>query len=195
MKFLRIGILTTSMLFACLYAVGQDSLNAKYQNMIETTETFNQYKVIPRTRIDAFWTEVMDSLRDGSATIKALRQEIAVQIDTISSLSSANTSIQSQLDESLTLNDSIAFVGVNLSKTTYHLIVWGIIVVLAVLAVVVYMMYLKSNRVTVRSNRELETLHSQFEDHKSKARETQVKLKRELQTSINKIEEMKRGRS
>ena len=195
MKFLRIGILTISMLFACLYAVGQDSLNVKYQNMIQTTETFNQYKVIPRTRIDAFWTEVMDSLRDGSATIKALRQEIAVQIDTISSLSSANTSIQSQLDESLTLNDSIAFVGVNLSKTTYHLIVWGIIVVLAVLAVVAYMMYLKSNRVTVRSNRELETLHSQFEDHKSKARETQVKLKRELQTSINKIEEMKRGRS
>ena len=195
MKFLRIGILTTSMLFACLYAVGQDSLNVKYQNMIQTTETFNQYKVIPRTRIDAFWTEVMDSLRDGSATIKALRQEIAVQSDTISSLSSANTSIQSQLDESLTLNDSIAFVGVNLSKTTYHLIVWGIIVVLAVLAVVAYMMYLKSNRVTVRSNRELETLNSQFEDHKSKARETQVKLKRELQTSINKIEEMKRGRS
>lgn len=67
--------------------------------------------------------------------------------------------------------------------------------VLAVLAALAYMMFMKSNRVTSRSRKELGALEQEFEDHKNKARETQVKLKRELQTSINKMEEMKRGRS
>jgi len=195
MKFLRTGTLAISLLFAHFHLVGQDSLDEKYQNMIETTETFNQYKVIPRTTIDAFWSEVLDSLRDNNATISSLRSEIAVQQDTISSLSAATSELKAQLDESLTLNDSISFFGIDVSKTTYHFIVWGIIMVLAVLAALAYMMFMKSNRVTSRSRKELGALEQEFEDHKNKARETQVKLKRELQTSINKMEEMKRGRS
>lgn len=195
MKFLRIGTLAISLLFTHFHLSGQDSLERKYQNMIETTETFNQYKVIPRTTIDGFWSEVLDSLRDHNATISSLRSEIAAQKDTISSLSSAKLELKAQLDESLTQNDSIAFFGMNVFKITYHFIVWGIIIVLAVLAVLAYTMFIKSNRVTVRSRKELDALQREYEDHKSKARETQVKLKRELQTSINKMEELKRGRS
>lgn len=195
MKFIRVSLALFLFLTTCTAILGQDSLNVKFREMIESTETFNQYKVIPRTRIDAFWSEVLDSLKEDSQTIDELMLQVETQEDSIQSLSSSKKAIQASLDESLMLNDSISFVGLTLTKSVYHLIVWGIILILALAAALVYFMYLKSNRVTSRSKKELETLQLTFEEHKNQSREKQVKLKRELQTAINTMEEMKRGRS
>ncbi len=181
--------------FESTAAKSQDSLHVKYQNLIETTETFNQYKVIPRTTIDLFWSEVMDTLRKNDEVIKSMMTQVQAQNDSIENLNSRSRELGAQLEESLTQNDSIAFVGINVSKTTYHLIVWALITILLVATILVYFMFMKSNRVTVRSKKELEALQTELDDHKNKSRENQAKLKRELQTAINKMEEMKRGRS
>jgi len=194
MKFLKVGVITALLLFAGNQVMAQDTLNVKYQDMIRTTETFNQFKVIPRTTIDAFWSEVVDSLTQNATEIKSLKSEVSVQKDSLKRLSSTKRSLQGRLDESLNQKDSIRFLGMDLSKTTYHIIVWGIIIAVAILAVVFYLMFIKGNRVTTRSKKELEELQVEFEEHKNKARESQVKLKRELQTAVNKLEELKRGR-
>ena len=173
----------------------QDSLNNKYKALIESSETFNQYKVIPRTSLDAFWSEVMDSLQESSQSIDELLGSNQVQADTIRNLTSALGNVEEQLNESLTQNDSISFLGLGLSKGTYHILVWSIIFVVVVLAVICYMMFAKSNRVTSRAKKELDTLQLAYDEHKNQSREKQVKLKRELQTALNTIEEMKRGRS
>lgn len=195
MKFVKTCIIYTFCIIITHFSLAQDSLNAKYNNMIESTETFNQYKVIPKTSLDAFWSEVMDSMQEDSRSIQSLTEQVQSQIDSIESLTSERNSVQNELDESLMLNDSISFLGITLSKSVYHIIVWGIIFVVLVLSIVVYLMFLKSNKVTTRSRKELETLQHAFEEHKSQSREKQVKLKRELQTAINTIDEMKRGRS
>ena len=172
----------------------QDSLNVKYQQMIEDTETFNQYKVIPRTRIDNFWAEVMDSLQADSRSIRLLTAQVEAQNDSIQGLSVELTNVQQKLDESLTQNNSIIFLGIELSKGAYHVIVWTLIVVVLILAGIFYMMFAKSNRITTRAKKELDTLQLAFEEHKNQSREKQIKLKRELQTAVNSIDEMKRGR-
>ncbi|MEM6641851.1 MAG: hypothetical protein AAF616_02630 [Bacteroidota bacterium] len=172
----------------------QDSLMQRYDELIQGSETFNQYKVIPRTSIDAFWRQVLDTLEENSKSIKSLSSIVEMQRDSLQAGSIKLGSIQSRLDESLSLNDSINFLGLALTKTAYHLIVWGIILTLAGLAILSYLVNLKNKKVTVRSKRELETLQLAFEEHKSQSRENQVKLKRELQTAINTIEEMKRVR-
>ncbi len=193
MKFLR----TSAFVLVCIFSLnlqGQDSLNYKYQEMIDQTETFNQYKVIPRTRLDNFWDEVMAKLRANTQSIESLSAEVALQRDTVQSVNAKMASVQAQLEESLTQNNSIVFLGLELSKGAYHVIVWSIIFVALVLASVLYMMFSKSNRVTNRAKKELESLQLAFEDHKNQSREKQVKLKRELQTAVNTIDEMKRGR-
>ena len=173
---------------------GQESLNDKYQDMLETTETFQQYKVIPRTTIDAFWAEVTDSLKSNSVAYKQLFDQAAYQKKRMAEVSAERDDLHVKLDESLALMDSISFLGINLSKTAYHIIVWTIIVLLLVGMAIVYMMFLKGNRVTSKSTKELTLVTSEFEEYKNQSREKQVKLKRELQTAINTIDELKRGR-
>lgn len=195
MKILKISIYIFSAFFLGSHVFGQNTLDEKYQNMIETTESYNQYKMIPRTTIDGFWSEVQDSLRSNNAKVRNLNSRIQDQKTSIDNLTSEEAEIQSKLDKSLKLNDSILFFGIELTKMVYHIIVWGLIIILVVAAIMFYTMFHKSNRVTVRSKKELETMQLAFEKHKTQSRETQVKLKRELQTAINMMDEMKRGRN
>lgn len=168
---------------------GQETLQEKYDDMIESTETYEQYKVIPRSRLDGFWTEVTDSIKRNEAIQKNQQNTILEQQAENVRVAAVAKDFEAQLSESLDLNDTIYFLGIPFSKVGYHLMVWLIIVVLAVLGVLSYLMFLRSNRVTTRVKKEHEELIVEFDAHKDKARETQVKLKRELQTALNNLNE------
>ncbi|MEP1032963.1 hypothetical protein [Ekhidna sp.] len=189
MKSLKVSLI---LIFVCALAIqsaGQESLQEKYDDLLESTETYEQYKVIPRTKLNGFWREVKDSLNQNIRTISDQRTQIVDRQATIVMLNANVSDLQSRLDESLNMNDSIYFMGISFSKVGYHFMVWLIIIVLAVLGVISYLMYMRTNRVTARVKKEYDKLNSAYEEHKAKARETQVKLKRELQTAINQLNE------
>ena len=188
MQTLRL-ILTLIFVFSLILSFGQETLQEKYDYLLEKTETYEQYKVIPGTSLNSFWAEVKDSLNQNTRVIKDLRSQIAPQQASIKSLEANVIDLQIQLDESLKLNDTIFFMGIPFSKVGYHLMVWLIVVALAVSGIVSYLMFMRSNKVTTRIKREFETLKAEYESHKVNAREKQVKLKRELQTAINQLNE------
>lgn len=171
------------------FAYAQDTLQVKYNDLLDQTETYEIYKVIPQTQLNAFWAETMDSLRERSAVITELRDAQASQQQEINRLQTELGRAQSELDSSLAVNDAISFLGMEFSKTGYHIMVWLIIVVLALLSVVAYSMFIRSNSVTTRTRREYDSLQAEFETHKNHSREKQVKLKRELQTALNQLNE------
>lgn len=184
--------LTLSTLFAVLCTIpslAQESLQAKYDNMLENTETWEQYKMIPRTTLNGFWSEVSDTLRANKAQIVTLKEQVIAEKAATLAASADAAQVQDKLDESLNLNDSISFLGISFSKVGYHLLVWSIIVILAALGAISYFMFMRSNRVTVRVKNEYDTLNDEFEEQKNKARESQAKLKRELQTALNALNE------
>lgn len=178
-----------------MFAVqAQTSLRQQYLDMLEKTETFERYKVIPKTTLDNFYGQVADSVTQGLTTITELRSRIKRQQAQLDSLNASLKSVKSQLAASEKINDTIHFIGIPFKKVGYHLIVWGIILALAGLALIAYFMFIRSNQVTSKSKKELEAIKTQFDAHKDKAREQQVKLKRELQTAVNTIDELKRGK-
>lgn len=184
--------LFASLLFTLLIvtqASSQESLQEKYNSLIESSETFQQYKVVPKTSLNAFWSETMDSLNHANSTISDLSLNVTSQQDSIQALNSRLAVIQNGLDESLELNDTIYFVGMPFSKLGYHIMVWLIIIALTLLSLMVYFMFIRSNKQTTRFKRELEGLNTEFENHKNESREKQMKLKRELQTAMNQLSE------
>lgn len=189
MKSLKISLILLFAYVATPQSFGQETLQEKYDDMIESTETYEQYKVIPRSRLDGFWTEVTDSIKRNEAIQKNQQNTILEQQAENVRVAAVAKDFEAQLSESLDLNDTIYFLGIPFSKVGYHLMVWLIIVVLAVLGVLSYLMFLRSNRVTTRVKKEHEELIVEFDAHKDKARETQVKLKRELQTALNNLNE------
>lgn len=177
-----------ALLFTFLVSA-QETLQQKFDNMLENTETYERYKVIPRTDLNTFWSEVTDSLSQKQRKIQQLQTETQEAKALAQQARAELSDVQAKLDESLELNDTIYFLGIPFSKVGYHIMVWVIITALAVLAVIAYIMFMRSNSVTSRTKREFETLRAEFEEHKTKARETQVKLKRELQTAVNQLNE------
>ena len=125
MNYLKSGAICLALFALAIVAQGQEeeTLNGKFQNLVESSETFNQYKVITKTNLDAFWSEVMDSLRQDDKAIVDLNTEVASQKVAIDTLTRSKQSISSELEASLNANDSISFLGIAFSKLGYPLLV------------------------------------------------------------------------
>ncbi|WP_258097197.1 hypothetical protein [Marinoscillum pacificum] len=169
------------------------TLKGTFDGMMEKYSTYEQYKVIPITRMNQFWVEVNDSLITKDRSISQLNVEIVALNAMIDSLKSDLATVKNNLETSEATNSEISFVGIPFDKTVYHILVWTIIIILAALAVIAYFMYIRSNGLTSRFKKDLEQMRHEYDEHRDKSREVQVRLKRELQTAVNTIEEMKRG--
>ena len=188
MKNLR-PILSFTLPIILLFSVsGQESLQEEYDYLIRDTETYEQYKVIPKTRLDQFWALVMDSVSVKNQGISNLKIKLSYEQKVVAGLKAEAEQFQRELNNSLTKNSSINFFGLSLSKSSYQMIVWAIIIILLFVAGLAYSMYLRSNRLTVLHRKRLEEVELEYEQHRTYARDKQVKLKRELQTAINKLE-------
>jgi len=169
------------------------TLEEKFNTMIEKSSTYEQYKVIKITEINDFWKDVDETLKARASNIDRLENNVKSLQAKIDTLENKLARTRANLEASQSINSSISFLGADMAKTSYHLLVWVVIVLLAALVVVVYFMFMKSNAVTAKMKKDFNHLNKEFEAHRDKSREAQVKLKRELQTAVNTIEDMKRG--
>ncbi len=86
--------------------------------------------------------------------------------------------------------DGIDILGVVLSKTTYNLIVWGLVAVFGITAIAVIASSGRAKR-EARYRTQLYTeLEEEFKVFKTKANDKEKKLARELQTERNKLDEL-----
>lgn len=202
MKYKNLSILLALVLFISFAPTfGQDSsttepsadqsLKSQFQEILDRSETYTEYKVIKRTDLSQYSKAVQDSLRTNRVEINTLKNTVNDQKSQISELSKRITDLENQLAESEELRESLSLLGLNIYKTTYHLIVWLIIGVLLIFGIFAYTSFIRSNIITSKSIKEYKALEVEFEDHKKKSYEKQLKIGRELQTERNKIEELK----
>lgn len=170
---------------------GDQPLKSQFQEILDRSETYTEYKVIKRTDLRQYSKAVQDSLQTNRVEISTLKNTVDDQKSQISQLSKRITDLENQLAESEELRESLSLLGLNIYKTTYHLIVWLIIGVLLTFGIFAYTSFIRSNIITSKSIKEYKALELEFEDHKKKSHEKQLKIGRELQTERNKIEELK----
>jgi peptidoglycan hydrolase CwlO-like protein len=202
MKYINLSVLLALLLFISFTPTfGQDasttepsvdqSLKSQFQEILDRSETYAEYKVIKRTDLRQYSKAVQDSLQTNRVEISTLKNTVDDQKSQISQLSKRITELENQLAESEELRESLSLLGLNIYKTTYHLIVWLIIGVLLTFGIFAYTSFIRSNIITSKSIKEYKALEVEFEDHKKKSYEKQLKIGRELQTERNKIEELK----
>lgn len=180
-------ILTTSF---TQFSFAQETIEDQFKKFYdEETSTWQEYKLVKMPKLQNFWKVVSDTVRTKNEEIGGLKNEISALNTKVASVQDKLLETERMLAESESLNDSISFVGVPISKPAYNVMVWGIIAVLAVGIGLLYVMYMRSNKITAESKEALESIDQELKDHKDRARETQAKLKRELQTALNTIHE------
>ena len=166
------------------------SLKTQFQEMLDKSESYTEYKVIKKTNLSQYSKAVQDSLETYGVEINALKNAVNDQKSQISQLSERITELETQLAESEELRGSLSLLGLNINKTTYHLIVWVIIGALLAFGIFAYSNFIRSNIITSKSIKEYKVLEVEFEDHKKKSYEKQIKIGRELQTERNKVDDL-----
>jgi tetrahydromethanopterin S-methyltransferase subunit B len=167
------------------------SLNSQYELMKKQSNNYQIYKVVKESTLDEFWKTTRDSLQKERAEIKNLSSDMAQLRIRVTELEATVTQRDAALEEQKHMIDNMDFMGISLTKGAYKTVSWVLILALAAAALILFIRFSSANRITVQSKRDYQILQEEFETHRLKTRENESKLKRDLQTEINKFEELK----
>jgi hypothetical protein len=156
------------------------SLNAQYQDLLTKVYGYQ------RSFVSALWKNVTDTINNNRRKLKEAQATIATQTQTIKDLEGDVT----EKEESLAVADSINLLGVALPKSTYNLIMWGLVIVVGAIAAIVIARSGSNKREASYRTQLYNELEEEFKAYKTKANEKEKKLARELQTERNKVDEL-----
>jgi|SRR6185503_8420930 len=156
------------------------SLNTQYQYLLSKVYHYQQ------PLISALWKNASDTLTANRVKLKAAQAKIEAQTKVLDSL---KTQVNDQSAE-LSRKDGIVVFGLVLTKTTYNLVVWGLVALFGIIAFAVIARsagYRREARYRTQLYAELEEEYKTF---KTKANDKEKKLARELQTERNKLDDL-----
>jgi hypothetical protein len=160
------------------------SLSGQYQYL--TTKVYN-YQRPPLT---AFYKNLMDTLRAERKKSRELQQKLSSQGKAVQDLQSDVNAKEQSLNESNAKADAISLAGIPVSKTTYNMIMWGLVILFGAVTTVVLLSSGSARREAKYRIKLYEELDEEYKAYKVKANEKEKKLARELQTERNKLEEL-----
>lgn len=145
-----------------------------------------RYEVVRKIQLDKLRDNILDSLSASRSKFEELNATIARHEGTIEDLNAKLENTTSQLAEVTEEKDSMSFFGAQVSKTTYNLILWTIIIVLMLFLLLFVYKYRRSNVLTQEAKVKLSDLEAEYEEHRRRALEREQRISRQLQDEINK---------
>jgi hypothetical protein len=156
------------------------SLAGQYQYVLSKTYHYQQPMVA------ALWKNINDTLVTTKKNLKTVQTKLSAQNKTLDSL---RNDIKS-LENAGSNQDSISLMGTYVTKTTYSLTMWGLVVVLGLALLIIILKTGGASREAKYRTTLYEELNEEFTAYKAKAADKERKLARELQTERNKVDEL-----
>jgi hypothetical protein len=156
------------------------SLNGQYQYLL--TKVYNYQ----RPFVDAMWKNFTDTLKNTRNQLKTANDTIVGQHKTIAALQAEVAA----KEQTITQTDTISLLGIPLAKSTYNIIMWGLVLIVSAIAAIVIARSGGARREATYRTTLYNELEEEFKTFKAKANEKEKKLARELQTERNKVDEL-----
>jgi len=180
-------------------------LAKEFQSLKQRSNSYKegerQFKVVNVKTLDAFWQSVekaiaatKQGLQNDRATaeqeLTKARTTIAQLQQQVQALKQENAGKEAQLQQNLHAVNNLSVLGVDMSKQLYVPLSLGLILVLLVALAMTLLQHKASKKVAVDKQRAYEGMEQELNEYKKSARERELKIKRELQTEMNRIEEL-----
>jgi uncharacterized protein HemX len=186
-RILTLLFIFTSLTFFAQEEVKEDnSIKGQFDKIYRTSTTYQVYKVISKEKYEKLKANVLDSLRKSEETISEKDNLLKSERNSIEKLNTDLEKTKEELELALAKENSISLLGFQVSKVTYNLVLWLIIIVLALALAFFVFKFSKSHILTKEAKENLETVEEDFENHRKKSLEREQKLRRQLQDEINK---------
>lgn len=158
----------------------------KFDNIYRTSGSYEDYKVIRKTRYQDLKQQVSDSLNALKTELESKGKLVISKNDSIADLKKIASVFEADLNQTIAQKNSVQLIGFEVSKSLYNIIVWSLIALLLILLLYFIYKFKKSHIVTYKAKNNLHELEEEFNLHKKKSLEREQKLRRELQDEINK---------
>ncbi|AXT20578.1 tRNA (guanine-N1)-methyltransferase [Flavobacteriaceae bacterium AU392] len=149
-------------------------------------EKGQSYEVIKRNLMITLKEHTLDSIKAFQKRLDDTNKIVNTQQNEINDLKSNLTTTQSTLDATNIEKDSMSLLGLQLSKTSYNVLMWSIIAALLAFLLMFIFRFKNSNVITKAAKKALAETEEEFEEHRRNALEREQKVRRQLQDEINK---------
>lgn len=181
--------ITWALLMAlCSISFGQ-SLNERWAYMLDKGNSYKSHKIIRQAELNGMWNVIQDSLRYAKAKLeqeqkksKGLHSEI-VGLELKLRQANASVAEMSEASQKVEAKEDRLHAYITLLWIALGGALGG--------CFFLYLLYQKSNTTTVQKKSDYDRINESFEAYKLSKLEMERKLKREIQTYANEIEELK----
>ncbi|KGL61675.1 hypothetical protein [Polaribacter sp. Hel1_85] len=163
-----------------------NSLETQFDDIYRTSTSYQVYKVISKERYQKLKLNVLDSLNSSKKIISEKEILLKKEENNIEETKNLLAKTKLELDTAKKKENSISLLGIELSKTTYNLLLWSVIVLLLLGLSYFVFKFFRSNVLTKQALNNLIDVEQEFEQHRKKSLEREQKLRRQLQDEINK---------
>lgn len=167
-------------------SLNSGTIDNQFEYVIRKSGRYQEYKVVKQTWLYELKAHTIDSLKAVHKNLADTKAAVAAQSEEITNLKEKLSNTEATLNNTREEKDNIALFGIQMSKASYKVLMWGIIAVLTGLLLLFIYKFKGSNSATREAKLKLNEVEVEFEDHRRTALEREQKVRRQLQDELNK---------
>ncbi|GAA4933163.1 hypothetical protein GCM10023314_01980 [Algibacter agarivorans] len=144
------------------------------------------YEAVKRSMLLTLRAHTNDSLKTVHKNLTETQAVVKNQAKEISDLKANLSNTQTDLDKTNSEKNNMALFGMQMSKSSYNVLMWSIIGGLLALLLFFIYKFKNSNSITHDAKKALAEIEEEFDEHRKTALEREQKVRRQLQDEINK---------
>ncbi|MEJ2005033.1 MAG: hypothetical protein P8X57_08750 [Cyclobacteriaceae bacterium] len=188
---MKTTILLLAAAFALSYGAHAQTLDDQFQELKNNSYSYKEYKNIKLNELNSFWDVVQDSLKTKDNAYATAQGTIEAQNNKIEELNTTIDTQEAALEEGEFDAQHINVLGMDVGKESYKMVNTIVIIALLLILGVLFYQFKSSQKIAVAKKKDYDKLSEEFEEYKRNALEKQMKLRRELQTERNRIDEIR----
>ena len=172
-------------------SINEGSIDDQFEFLLRKSYNFRgtngqMYENVKRSMLLNLQRNTRDSINTLKTELNNTNTVVSNQQKEIDDLKNNLAKTQDTLAATNTEKDSMALLGMQMSKTSYNMLMWLIVAILLVLLLLFIFKFKNSNTVTKAAKSALADIEQEFEEHRRVALEREQKVRRQLQDEINK---------
>jgi len=165
-------------------SLNEGTIENQFDYVIQKSDKFEDYKMVKSWWLYRLKTHVLDSMKAENEKLIESIQTTAVKDQEIMALKISLDAANEKLDHAINEKNTLVFLGINMNKTTYNSIVWFLIAGLAAGLVLFFVLYRRSNAITVSTKKSLAEIKDEYEDYRKRSLAREQKTVRKLYDEI-----------
>lgn len=177
-------------------------LEKQFQNLKSSSNTWQGYEVVNVKTLDAFWKSVQETVAtkdkqlqnfeaEADAKLQEVRKDVAAQEQQLLTMQNQMKQREEEIQKSMHDITHLSVLGIDMPKQTYVLLSSGFILALLIALGLMAAQHKSSKSVAVEKRKAYDEVALELAEYKKTARERDIKIKRELQTERNLVEDLK----